>query len=58
MQHRAMRVVTVDGGGCQLAENERISIGAVPHVVVVVRFGEMWRRAVRGDRGVATVLVW
>lgn len=58
VQRRAMSVMAMDGGRCQLAENERISIGAVPHVVVVVRFGKMWRRAVRGDRGVATVLVW
>lgn len=54
LQHGTMGV---DGSGCQLAENERIRIGAVPHVVVVVWFGEMGRRAVRGDRGVATVVV-
>lgn len=51
-------VRVVDGGGRQLAENERVGIRAVPHVVVVVQFGQMWRCAVRGDRGVAAVLVW
>lgn len=47
----------LDGSGGQLAEEERIGVGAVPHVVVVVRFGQMGRRAVGGDGGVAAVLV-